>query len=191
MRSAFTVAADGHMAVNEQITADFPGDRHGIFRYWDVSDPSDPSARHIPTIREITVDGAPARYETYWENGNRFLVAKIGDPDVYLDRGEHTYTIVYAIDGVISQPAAGAAGTYASTEGENTGDPGSTFYWNVVAQGWEMAIERARIAISLPSPSGQVQCSAGTDSGPGPCGIKGAGTADLVLTARTSRPGPA
>ena len=183
MRSAYSVAADGHMAVNEQITANFPGDRHGIFRYWDVSDPSDPSARHIPTIREITVDGAPARYETYWESGNRFLVAKIGDPDVYLDRGEHTYTIVYAIDGVISQPAAGAAGTYASTEGENTGDPGSTFYWNVVAQGWEMTIERARIAISLPSPSGQVQCSAGTDSGPGPCGIKGAGTADLVLTA--------
>ena len=107
LRSAFTVAADGHMAVTEQITADFPGDRHGIFRYWDVSDPSDPSARHIPTIREITVDGAPAQYETYWEDGNRFLVAKIGDPDVYLDPGEHTYTIVYAIDGVISAAGRG------------------------------------------------------------------------------------
>jgi uncharacterized membrane protein YgcG len=181
MRSAFTVAADGHMAVNERITADFPGGRRGIFRYWDVSDPSDPSARHVPTIREITVDGAPAQYETFWEDGDRVLVAKIGDPDVYLTSGEHTYTIVYAIDGVISAPAAGAAFRSASSEGENTGDPGSAFYWNVVAQGWEMVIEKARIAISLPSPSGQVQCSAG--SATGPCGIRGAGTTELVLTA--------
>jgi hypothetical protein len=183
MRSAFTVAADGHMAVTEQITADFPGNRHGIFRYWDVSDPSDPGARHIPTIREITVDGGSAQFVTYWEDGDRFLVAKIGDPDRYLDPGEHTYTITYAIDGVISKPAAGAGRTFASSEGENTGDPGSAFYWNVVAQGWEMAIRTARIAISLPSASGQVQCSAGTDAGPGPCGITGAGTRDLVLTA--------
>ena len=188
MRSAFTVAADGHMAVSEKITADFPGDRHGIFRYWDVSDPSDPGARHIPTIREITLDGAPAQYGTHWEDGDTFLVAKIGDPDVYLTPGEHTFTITYAIDGVISAPAAGAAGTFASSEGENTGDPGSVLYWNVVAQGWEMAIQEARIAISLPSPSGTVQCSAGTPSGPGPCGITGAGTRDLVLTAENIPP---
>lgn len=186
MRASFTVAADGHMAVTEEITADFPGGRRGIFRYWDVSDPSDPSARHIPTIREITVDGAPAQFETYWEDGDRFLVAKIGDPDVYLTPGEHTYTIAYAIDGVISAPAAGAAGTFASSEGENAGDPGSVLYWNVVAQGWEMAIRRARIAISLPSPSGQVQCSAGSENGP--CGIEGAGTPDLVLTAEDLPP---
>ncbi len=188
MRSAFRIEADGHMAANERITADFPYGRHGIFRYWDVSDPNDPGARLVPTIREITVDGAPARFETYWEDGDRFLVAKIGDPDVYLTPGEHTYTIVYGIDRVISAPAAGAAGTYASTEGEDPGDPGSTFYWNVVAQGWEMDIERARIAISLPSPSGQVQCSAGTRSGPGPCGITGAGTPEIVLTAQDIPP---
>lgn len=188
LRAAFTVAADGHMSVTEQITADFPYYRHGIFRYWDVSDPSDPSARHVPTIREITVDGAAAEYETYWEDGDRFLVAKIGDPDVYLDAGEHTYTISYAIDGVISAPTAGSAGTYASSEGQEVTDPGSVLYWNVVAQGWEMAIQRARIAIALPGPSGVVQCSAGTASGPGPCGITGAGTPNLVLTAQDLPP---
>ncbi len=181
LRSAFTITADGHMAVTERITADFPSSRHGIFRYWDVWDPSDPGARHTPTVREITVDGAEAEFETSWEDGRRFLVARIGDPDVYLTPGEHTYTITYAVDGVISAPGAGAAGTYASSAGEDAGDPGSVLYWNVVAQGWEMAIRRARVAISLPSPSGQVQCSAG--SATGPCGIEGAGTTDLVLTA--------
>ncbi|HYN57070.1 MAG TPA: DUF2207 domain-containing protein [Motilibacterales bacterium] len=188
LRSAFTVAADGHMSVTEQITADFPSGRRGIFRYWDVSDPSDPSARHIPTIRDITVDGSAAEYQTYWEDGDRFVVARIGDPDVYLDPGEHTYTITYAIDGVISAPAAGSAGTYESSEGQDVTDPGSVLYWNVVAQGWEMAIQRARIAIALPSPSGAVQCSAGTAGGTGPCGITGAGTADLVLTAEDLPP---
>ncbi len=188
LRSAFSVAADGHMAATEQITADFPSGRHGIFRYWDVSDPSDPGARHVPTIREITVDGAVAEYETYWEGGDRFLVAKIGDPEVYLTPGEHTYTIAYALDGAISAPSAGAAGTFASVEGEDVGDPGSVLYWNVVAQGWEMPIRQARVAISLPSPSGQVECSAGAAGGPGPCGIEGAGTTDLVLTAEDLPP---
>ena len=91
---------------------------------------------------------------------------------MYLSPGEHTYTIAYAIDGVISDPAAGAAGTFASTEGQDASDPGSVLYWNVVAQGWEMAIRRARIAISLPSPSGQVQCSAGSATVPGPAGSR-------------------
>ena len=86
------------------------------------------------------MDGAEAQFETSWEDGDRFLVARIGDPDVYLYPGEHTYTITYAIDGVISDPAAGAAGTYASPEGQDASDPGSVLYWNVVAQGWEMAI---------------------------------------------------
>lgn len=188
LRSAFTVAADGHMAVTEQITANFPGGRHGIFRYWDVFDPSDPSARHTPTIREITVDGAVAQYETYWEDGDRFLVARIGDPDVYLTPGEHTYTLVYAVDGALSAPTAGAAGEFASTEGEDVGEPGSVLFWNVVAQGWEMPIRRARIAISLPVPSGQVQCSAGSATGPGPCRIQGAGSTDLVLAAEDLPP---
>ena len=185
LRSAFTVAADGHMAVTEQITADFPGDRHGIFRYWDVSDPSDPGARHIPTIREITVDGAagPVR-DVLGGRSTGSWSPRSATPTSTSTPGEHTYTITYAIDGVISQPAAGAAGTFASSEGENTGDPGSAFYWNVVAQGWEMPIRKARIAISLPSPSGQVQCSAGTDSGPRALRDHGRrALADLVLTA--------
>ncbi len=183
LRSEFTVEADGHMSVTERVTADFPAYRHGIFRYWDVSDPSDPAVRHVPTIREITADGASVPFDTYSEGNGRFLVAKIGDPDAYLAEGRHTYTIAYAIDGVISSAAAGAGGSFESSEGQVAPGSGSTFYWNVVAQGWEMPIRSAHVTIDLPSPSGLVQCSAGYAIGPGPLWIAGAGTAELTLTA--------
>ncbi len=44
----FDLAADGRLDVTETITAEFPSGRHGIFRYWDVSDPSDPACASSP-----------------------------------------------------------------------------------------------------------------------------------------------
>ena len=185
LRSAFTVAADGHMAVTEQITADFPGDRHGIFRYWDVSDPSDPSARHIPTIREITVDGAPAQFETYWEDGRRFLVAKIGDPDVYLDPGRaHLHDRLRHRRGDLG---AGGGGCRDATRRRRARTPGiparpSTGTSSPRAGRWP--IEKARIAISLPSPSGAGRSAPrGPAAGRDRAGSRARAPTDLVLTA--------
>ena len=41
-RAEFVVDRDGRMEATETITGDFPGDRHGIFRYWDVIIPTIP-----------------------------------------------------------------------------------------------------------------------------------------------------
>jgi uncharacterized membrane protein YgcG len=182
----FDLNANGHLDVTETITADFPSNRHGIYRYWDVSDPSDPGVRHVPELTSITADGVVVPYETYWEQADRYFVAKIGDPDVYLTPGSHVYRIAYSTEGAIS-PATAGTGSFASSEGSNPVPPQSVFYWNVIAQGWELPIANAEIRISLPSPSGQVQCSAGAGGvGPnavGPCGIEGAGSEAITLTA--------
>ncbi len=180
-RATFTVAADGELVAQEDITAEFPSGRHGIFRYWDVADPADPGVRYVPTITGINQDGVPATYQTSWESQRRYLVAKIGDPDAYLSRGEHRYTIQYAIPGAISPASSGQGATFGSQEGTDDGPPGSVLFWNVVAQGWEMQIRRATITLQLPARSGVVQCSAGWATGP--CAIRGAGSTEVVLTA--------
>lgn len=53
----FVVDADGRLEAVETITATFPGDRHGIFRYWDVINRNDDHVRRAPRIESITLNG--------------------------------------------------------------------------------------------------------------------------------------
>ena len=117
--ATYDVAADGRLVATESLTTAFPFGRHGIFRYWDVSDRNDASVRYQPDISSITLDGAPVQYETTWDGGRRYFVAKIGDPDRFVTPGTHVYRITYAIDGTISPVDAGKV-AYASTAGKTT-----------------------------------------------------------------------
>lgn len=185
----FDVSDSGLLTATETITAEFPGGKHGIFRYFDMVDPAAPGVRLDPEIISISMDGKAVPYELRKQEG-RFLVAKIGDPAKYLDPGTHVYKLRYTVAGAISPPTAGT-GEFVSTTGSNDGDPGSVFYWNVVAQGWEMPIGTAVVVVNLPDNSGVVQCSAGTydnDGKPGPCQIQGAGTAQVTVSARDIPP---
>src|SRR5687768_6868749 len=58
-RAEFTVQENGDLEVVERITGLFPLNRHGIFRYWDVADPSDDSVRLWPEDIEVLRDGEP------------------------------------------------------------------------------------------------------------------------------------
>lgn len=184
----FVLAADGQLQVTETVTAQFPAGRHGIFRYWDLADPSDPGVRHQPRELTVTRDGQPEPFSTSQESFGRFFVAKVGQAEVYLQAGSHTYVISYKLRDAIAPPTAGT-GSFVSQAGSNDGAPGSAFYWNVIAQGWEMSIAAAEISLRLPQPAGQVRCSAGTAGGaPGPCEISGAGTRTVTLSARNIPP---
>ena len=87
----FVVNSDGRLDAVETITAEFPSGRHGIFRYWDVANQNSPRVRQKPEITSILLDGNPASYQMLWEGGERFRVAKIGDPDQYLASGTHVF----------------------------------------------------------------------------------------------------
>ena len=112
-RGDFVVNSEGELDAVETITAEFPGGRHGIFRYWDVANQNSPRVRQTPEIRSILVDGEPASYQMLWEDGDRFRVAKIGDPDQYLSYGTHVFEIRYRIPGVLDPGATGADKTFA------------------------------------------------------------------------------
>ena len=182
-QAAMSISADGLLTARETITGDFPYGRHGIFRFWDVRDASDSHNRYTPDITSITMDNAPIPYELQWQSGHRYRVAKIGDPNNYVDPGEHTFVIDYTIAGAISPITAGT-GTFVSNQGTPTGAQ-SAFYWNVVAPGWLNDITKADITITLPSPALQVQCTAGTleSKSGGPCTIAGTGTTTVTLSA--------
>ncbi len=175
-KANFVVNNQGRLDAVETITADFPEGRHGIFRYWDIANQNNPGVRQRPDIASILLDGQPAPYQMLWEDGERFRVAKIGDPNQYLPAGTHVFEMRYTIDGVLDPASTGADKTFAQSTGAPT-TTGSVFYWNVIAPSWNNRIERADISITLPGGVPRVQCSIGYGVG-APCG-------DLTITGNT------
>ena len=150
----------GQMSAVETITTAFyTTSRHGIFRYWDVANQNDPRLRQKPDIESITLDGDPVSYQMLWEDGGRFRVAKIGDPDVYLSDGTHVFEIRYTIPGVLDPGDVGADRRFAASTGQGVSP--SVFFWNVIAPAWNNRIERADITVTLPGNVGTAQCSVG------------------------------
>jgi uncharacterized membrane protein YgcG len=162
-RADLRVETDGTLYAEERIAATFPSGRHGIFRFWDVAGTDDPAVRHVPEDIEVRMDGRPVEHELLWDSGARYRVAKIGDPDSYLTPGTHAYTIRYRIDGALAPTSDGTA-----------------FWWDVVAAGWQMSMERTTVRVELPAPAADVECT---------CDVA-AGEDRRVLTLTTGALGP-
>ena len=163
----FTVDADGDMTVRETLDVQFPGSgKHGIFRFFDVVDPSEPSARRIPRDITVTLDGSPEEVTMLREGRGRYRVARIGQESVTLDPGEHTYVITYRVDGVL-QPGDGAEPTQ--------------FYWNLVPGGWQQSIAASRLVVHLPVAPGETDCAVGVGETTG-CTPEVDGTTVTVTT---------
>lgn len=164
-RADFTLHANGDLDVVEQIRVYFPVPRHGIFRFFDVVDPSSPYARRIPERIEVLRNGSSEPWQESNRNDGRFRVVRIGDAAVEIE-DEHDYTLRYRIPGVIEP----------GTTGER-----SQFYWNLVPGGWTMPIAQTALSVTLPAPSqATVRCAigVGTDRG---CEVQGEGTRRLLI----------
>ncbi len=178
--ATYRVAADGRIAATEVLTVSLGANRHGIFRFFSVADPTDPHARMVPTITGITLDDRPVPVSYEWRDHRRFYVARVGDPNVTVGPGLHTYTINYTVDGGLVRPPA-APGKFTNRAGANPTKPTATFYYNVVGF-WAMKIDAAHVTIDLPGPAGLVQCAA-DETGAIPCAIAGTGTNHVTVTA--------
>ena len=155
----FTVADDGTLDAVETITGEFPSGRHGIFRYWDVANQNSPRVRQTPEITSILLDGEPVPYQMLWEDGERFRVAKIGDPDSTLSSGTHVY------ETPLHHPRRARPGQHRREPAirHSVGDPNSTsaFFWNVIAPSWNNVIQRVHVRATLPADVTGAQCSVG------------------------------
>ncbi len=139
----FVVAKDGRLSVTETLQVSYPGFKHGIFRFFDVRDPTDSRVRLEPRDISVTRDGQAEPFEVLTEGRGRYRNVKIGSPDRTIT-GVHVYVIRYRIDGVLA----------------SRGD-GSQFYWNLVPPGWQMPIERSRLSVDLPGAPRDLECAIG------------------------------
>ena len=176
--ATYALDDSGDLVVTETIEVQFPDgeERHGIFRFFDERDPNEPRADRTPRLKVVTRDGEGEKYEWSTEGAGRHHVLKIGDGDVTLEPGTHTYVIRYEIDGVLLE----------GDEGDDVS--GSTFYWNVVPGGSLMAIDRARVTLRFPVEPGAVECGVGTGAFDG-CTVAGQGTSTVVVSADDLDPG--
>ena len=134
---AIAVQKDGDIIVSETIdvTAEGNNIRRGIFRdlpryYADDAREGD-KLPYQYDIRRVTRDGRREPYEVE-QDGNAYRI-RIGDADVFLDYGDHTYEIEYEVKNQIR---------YFEDHDE--------LYWNVTGSYWMFPIEMATARVTLP-----------------------------------------
>ena len=98
-KADFTVDEDGGLDVVETLTVNFPiSSLHGIFRFFDRQNPSDPDIRQIVEDFEVTADGEETDVKHTVEQG-RYDNYRIGDADTTLSVGDHDYVLKYHVPG--------------------------------------------------------------------------------------------
>ena len=131
------VQADGDIRVTETIDVTVEGDqiKRGIFRdlprYYEDSQVEGNKLPYQYDIRRITRDGHREPYKTATD-GNAYRI-QIGDADVYLDHGDHTYVIDYEVKNQIRYF-----------------DDHDELYWNAIGTYWQLPIDEASVRITLP-----------------------------------------
>ena len=138
--SDISVARNGTLTVTETITV-FANDdqiRHGIFRDFPTRYADKNGAKvHVRfDVTSVTRDGHDEPYTT--ESISNGVRVKIGDKDVIIDSGLHTYTLTY-----MTARQIGFFDTY------------DELYWNVTGNGWIFPIHKATATIHLP-PGAQI-----------------------------------
>lgn len=171
--SAIEIERDGDVIVTETLRVISEGEqiRRGIFR--DLPrfyvDQDNTRLAYGYRVLDVQRDGNEEPYDTETE-GNAFRII-IGDEDVFLNNGPHTYVIKYEVKNQIR---------YFENYDE--------IYWNVTGNNWNFPIARARATITLPAGANVTQTAAYT----GTVGATGrdftyTGAGD-VYTFETTRP---
>lgn len=175
-RADMAIKQDGSLDVVETVVTEMPVGRHGIFRFWDVTDAHDPHARLIPSNISVTLDGEAEPFDVSWQDGRRFRVARIGDPDVFVSEGTHTYEIRYRIDGAVTPAGRGNAGDTSVAR----------FDWWAVPPGWAMSIDTATVTITSPTPLDSAMCEVRNNLGT--CSVSGSDSTTVTVTSGALAP---
>ena len=173
-----TVNVDGSIDVTETIALDAEGNqiRHGIFRDIPTSYSNDKGIRTNVdfTVKSISRDGSDEPYSNEaLPNGRRL---RIGDKDVFISTGPHTYEISYHASRVL--------GFFESVD---------ELYWNATGNGWKFPIDKAVAILHLPAAAKITQSAVYTGiqgaNGKDFQVVKSAGNMFEVETTRALQPG--
>jgi uncharacterized membrane protein YgcG len=149
--SDIAIAADGALTVTETIVVQAEGEsiRRGILRDFpaEYRDRAGNKVRVPFDVLGVQRNGAAENYAI--ESLGNGVRVRIGNRDVLLPRGQHTYTITYR--------TARQLGFFATHD---------ELYWNVTGNGWTFAIDRAQARVTLPRPVPAAQLAAEGYTGP-------------------------
>ncbi|WDQ97630.1 DUF2207 domain-containing protein [Devosia sp. J2-20] len=133
--SDITMAVDGTVTVTETLTVNAEGDeiRRGIYRDIPVVLAGSDGGKVRPDFDVLNVqrDGQPETYRV--ERMGDFQRIWIGDPDVFLNYGNHSYTI-----------------TYSMSRMARAFEDHDELYWNVTGNYWVFPILSAQAVVRLP-----------------------------------------
>jgi hypothetical protein len=171
--SDMSVARNGVLTVTETIAVISTGDqiRHGIYRDFPTTY-TDKLGRGVHVRFDVvgaTRDGHAEPYSTESVSTDatpKGVRVKIGDPDIIVDPGPHTYTLSYITDRQV-----GFFDTY------------DELYWNVTGNGWIFPIRHASAVIHLPAGAEIKQSSFYT----GPVGATGRSARSEIVSSDTIR----
>ena len=138
---AIEVEPDGWLEITEEIRVRALGQqiRRGIYRDFPTSFPREGGLGRIEApfeVVEVRRDGAPEPYVLQSVGGPASrggIRVRIGDADVLLDPGVHTYRL-----------------TYRTIRWIRYGDDADDLYWNVTGNGWDFPILSASAVVTLP-----------------------------------------
>jgi hypothetical protein len=143
--SEIEVQKDGSLLVQETIKVHSLGEeiKRGIFRSFPViyRDRLNNRIRVGFQVHEVLKDDEPAPYTIISEGD--FKVIRIGDPDVLLEPGEHTYQI-----------------TYSTSQQIGFFEEYDEIYWNAIGDHWAFPILSASARVHIPEGTEILQYSA-------------------------------
>jgi hypothetical protein len=170
--SDISVARNGVLTVTETIAVVSTGDqiRHGIYRDFPTTY-TDRLGHEVHVRFDVVSATRDGHRESYsadgnWIWGSNSVRVKIGDPDVIIRPGPHTYKLSYITDRQI--------GSF---------DKYDELNWNVTGDGWAFPIRHASAVIHLPAPAQIAQSAYCT----GPQGAKGKNATSKIVSPNTIR----
>lgn len=133
--SSVQINADSSMNVTETISVNVENIeiKRGIIRSFPVEyEDKDGNTVYVGfDVQDVLLDGQPVEWST--QSDGRYEKLRIGDPDQYISRGMHTFTIEYI-----------------TTHQVGFFEDHDELYWNVTGNQWTFPIKKASCVVSLP-----------------------------------------
>jgi len=144
-RSDIEIARDGSLRVTEVIACAVDGTtiKHGIFRVLPVARRLTGADRLAPPLRVLRVarDGHPEPYRVV--SGANTQTIMIGDKDVMLDKGAHSWLIEYQLPHQV----------------KSDGSDHDKLFLDVTGKGWPFPIDKVTATVRLPPDAAVTQSS--------------------------------
>ncbi|WP_062530856.1 DUF2207 domain-containing protein [Demequina rhizosphaerae] len=180
--ATYDLQEDGSARVTVEIDFDFGNDPgHGPYWTLPIRQGYDDSFDRVYDITDVSASspsGAPAN--VYLDEGDDWLVVRVGDESIGDVDGVQTYVLEYTVHHVMNETLPGET---------DSGVTGVEFYWNAIGDAWETPVRDATVTVTGPADVVEAQCFAGPSGADAACDRATVDGAEAVFTQSSLAPG--